>query len=328
MAKVAKKISILTVLVIVIFLFISFSKSIENSMFDQKNQIDEKKITYVGNPPPVPEFVVFAGDTILLNRADLRERMDRELVAFTFAHSTSVLIVKRANRFFPIIEPLLKENGIPEDLKYLMAIESNIDPTALSSAGAAGLWQFMQATGRSCGLEINANVDERYNTEAATKAACVYLRDSYNKYNDWITVAASYNAGQQGISKRLEKQRQISAIDLWLVEETSRYMFRILAAKMLLENPGSFGFYFTKEQLYPFIPPKEVLIVDYSIPCLVDFAEARGITYAQLKRANLWLREDKLNNSSKKRYKIIIPDVESENYDPAFTNVFYNSWIN
>lgn len=328
MIKMAKRVSVLLVFVLTVLSLISFSQGVGNSFSGKSNQQKCQKITYVSNPPSVPESIVFAGDTINLKRADLRERMDRELIAFTYTHSISVLMVKRANRFFPIIEPLLKKNGIPDDLKYLMVIESNMDPGAVSSAGAAGLWQFMQGTARSYGLEVNANVDERYNIEKSTNAACAYLRESYILYNDWITAAASYNAGQQGVLRRIEGQNQACSVDLWLAEETSRYMFRILAAKMLLENPQLFGFSFTKEQLYPYIPPKEVLTVDYSISDLVKFAQDRGIIYAQLKRANLWLREDKLNNSSKKIYKISIPDVESECYDPALTKVHYNIWVN
>ncbi|MBQ6045364.1 MAG: lytic transglycosylase domain-containing protein, partial [Bacteroidales bacterium] len=182
--------------------------------------------------PKVPDYIVFAGDTVRFDRADLRERMDRELIAFCYSHTNSTLMIKRANRYFPQIEPLLKAAAVPDDLKYLMVIESNVDPKAVSSTGAAGFWQFMKETGKSFGLVVNTEVDERYNTEKATLAACRYLKQAYAKYHDWLTAAASYNAGQGNISKRLTDQHQKSAMDLWLVEETSRYMFRILAAKM------------------------------------------------------------------------------------------------
>lgn len=278
-------------------------------------------------PPAVPKMMIFAGDTIRFDRADLRERMDRELIAFSYMHTNSNLVIKRANRLFPIIEPILKENGIPDDLKYLMVIESNLDPNALSSAGAAGLWQFMQATGRSYGLEVNANIDERYNIRKSTVAACKYMAEAYEKYGNWMTVAASYNAGQNGISRRLENQHQTNALDLWLVEETSRYMFRLMAVKMLFENPRRFGFSFTVEDLYPYIPPKREVVVTDPVEDLVKFAEDNGVTYAQLKRANLWLRESKLNNSSHRTYIIEIPDVEAEYYDPAKTKVHNPAWI-
>ena len=278
-------------------------------------------------PPPVPEYIVFAGDTIRFDRADLRERMDRELIAFTYSHNMSTLMIKRANRYFPQIEPILKRMGIPDDLKYLMVIESNLDPQAASSAGAAGLWQFIQSTGRSYGLEVNTNIDERYNIVKATEAACKYLREAYSKYKDWMTVAASYNGGQGGMDRRIQSQNQAHAMDQWLVEETSRYMFRILTAKMMFENPRQFGFRFTAADLYPYIPPKRQVTVTDPIDDLVAFAEKNGVTFADLKRANLWLRESKLNNASHRTYIIDIPDTEALRYDPSGTKVHSPAWV-
>lgn len=277
--------------------------------------------------PRVPDYIVFAGDTVRFDRADLRERMDREIIAFCYSHTNSTLMIKRANRYFPQIEPLLRAGGVPDDLKYLMVIESNVDPKAVSTAGAAGFWQFMKETGRSFGLVVNNEVDERYNTEKATLAACKYLKQAYAKYQDWLTAAASYNAGQGNISKRLTDQHQTSAMDLWLVEETSRYMFRILAAKMYFEDPSAFGFYFTREGLYPNIPPREEVEVSGPIDDLTVFAEKYGVTYADLKRANLWLRDSKLVNKERKTYYIAIPDVEAEKYDPSKTRVHNLTWV-
>ena len=277
--------------------------------------------------PNVPDYIVFAGDTVRFDRADLRERMDRELIAFCYSHTNSTLMIKRANRYFPQIEPLLKAAAVPDDLKYLMVIESNVDPKAVSSAGAAGFWQFMKETGKSFGLVVNTEVDERYNTEKATLAACRYLKQAYAKYHDWLTAAASYNAGQGNISKRLTDQHQKSAMDLWLVEETSRYMFRILAAKMYFENPSAFGFTFSREDLYPNIPPREEVEVSGPIDDLTEFAEKYGVTYADLKRANLWLRDSKLVNKERKTYIIAIPDVEGEKYDPSATRVHSIAWV-
>ena len=278
-------------------------------------------------PPPVPEYIVFAGETIRFDRADLRERMDRELIAFTYSHNMSTLMIKRANRYFPQIEPVLKRMGIPDDLKYLMVIESNVDPQAASSAGAAGLWQFIQSTGRSYGLEVNANIDERYNIVKSTEAACRFLREAYSKYGDWMTVAASYNGGQAGMDRRIQSQNQEHALDQWLVDETSRYMFRILAAKMMFENPRQFGFRFTPADLYPYIPPKRQVTVTDPIDDLVAFAEKNGVTFADLKRANLWLRESKLNNASHRTYIIDIPDTEALRYDPSGTKVHSPAWV-
>ena len=277
--------------------------------------------------PRVPDYIVFAGDTVRFDRADLRERMDREIIAFCYSHTNSTLMVKRANRYFPQVEPLLKASGVPDDLKYLMVIESNVDPKAVSSAGAAGLWQFMKETGRGFGLVVNTEVDERYHVEKATLAACKYLKQAYAKYGDWMTTAASYNAGQGSISKRLTDQHQTSAMDLWLVEETSRYMFRILAAKMYFENPSAFGFTFTRESLYPYIPAREQVEVSGPIDDLTVFAEKYGVSYFDLKNANLWLRDSKLVNKERKTYFIDIPDVESERYDPSRTRVHNIAWI-
>lgn len=277
--------------------------------------------------PRVPDYIVFAGDTVRFDRADLRERMDREIVAFCYSHTNSTLMIKRANRFFPQIEPLLRAAGVPDDLKYLMVIESNVDPKAVSTAGAAGFWQFMKTTAQGYGLVVNNEVDERYNTEKATLAACKYLKEAYAKYKDWLTAAASYNSGQGNITKRLSDQRRKSAMDLWLVEETSRYMFRILAAKMYFENPESFGFSFTREGLYPYIPPREEVEVSGPIDDLVTFAEKYGVSYFDLKNANLWLRDSKLVNKEKKTYYIVIPDVEAEKYDPSKTKVHNLNWV-
>ena len=265
---------------------------------------------YHPKSPRVPPYVVFAGDTVRLERSDLYERMDRELMTFTYMHSTSTLMLKRSKRYFTQIEPILKENGVPDDLKYLMVIESNLDPAALSRAGAAGLWQFGKATAQEYGLEVNADVDERYNIEKATVAACRFLKDAYRKFGDWMTVAASYNGGQGGILKKRAEQRQKSALDLLLVDETSRYMFRLLTAKLFFEDPGSFGFDVTEDEKYPYLPPKARATVDKPVENLVDFAEKYGISYAQLKRANLWLRGTSLPNKSGKKYEIIIPSDE------------------
>lgn len=265
--------------------------------------------TYVQHPqaPSVPEYAVFAGDTIRFDRADFRERMDRELISFTYMHTNTTLMLKRSRRYFAQIVPILREYGIPEDLKYLMAIESSLDPKALSVAGAAGLWQFTKATAQTYGLEVSAEVDERYNIEKETVAACKFLKDARRKYRDWMTVAASYNAGQGGITKRLDTQKQVSALELWLPEETARYMFRLLAVKMFFENPAAFGFNVPLSERYPYVEPKDILTVNYPVPSLVDFALEHGTTYARLKEANLWLRDEKLTNKGNKTYRIILP---------------------
>ena len=213
---------------------------------------------------------------------------------------------------WPQIEPLLAQNGVPDDLKYLMAIESNLSETAVSVSGAAGLWQFMREVGKEYGLEVTPTVDERYNLEKETDAACKYLKKAYARFGDWMTVAASFNGGINGITRRREVQRQPKAMDLHLVEETSRYMFRILAAKMMFEDPSLFGFELEERDLYPYIPPKQVVKVSESIEDLAEFAERYGISYAQLRRANPWLRDTKLTAAKGKTYEIAIPDIVAE----------------
>lgn len=269
--------------------------------------------------PRVPDVMVFAGDTIRFDRADMRERMEREMIAFSYSHINSLLMLKRSTRIFPRIEPLLERYGVPDDLKYLMAIESNLDETAYSRAGAAGLWQFMKSVAQEYGLEVSFTVDERYNLDRATEAACRYLKKSYRIFGDWMTVAASYNGGINGISRRVKSQKQRSALDLVLVEETSRYMFRILTAKLFFEDPARFGFTLSKSEYYPYVPPKLTVTVRSSIDDLPGFASRHGLTYAQLRRANPWLRDTKLTAGRGKSYEIAIPDIEAER------NYFVNS---
>lgn len=274
----------------------------------------------------VPAEIEFCGKTIDLRRYDRHERMDRELLAFTYMHSTSLQMIKKANRYFPVVEPILKENGIPDDFKYLMVIESNLNPNARSSAGAAGLWQFMQGTGRDYGLEVNANIDERYHVEKATRAACRYLKDAYAKYNDWVAVAASYNAGQARIASQLTKQDVDDSLDLQLVEETARYVYRILAAKTMFAHPAAFGFRLRAADLYPPIPYTEVTVTG-GIANLAQFARNKGITLAILKNMNPWLRGTGLTNHSGRTYKLKIPTREGMFYNPKAVVPHDRRWV-
>lgn len=277
-------------------------------------------------PPSVPAAIHFAGQEIDLRRNDHRERMDRELMTFTYMHTSTMLAIKRANRYFPVIEPILRECGVPDDFKYLAVIESSLNPLAKSPAGAAGLWQFMPLTGREHGLEVNANIDERYHVEKETRAACRYLKEAYAKYGNWLCVAAAYNAGQARISSQLEKQMATRAADLWLVEETSRYMFRLLAAKAVLSHPIRYGFRLRREHLYPPIPYTEHT-VKTGIASLPRFARDHGLTYAQLKEANPWLRDLSLANRSGRTYVLKLPRPEALHYEPQSTPVHCRAWI-
>ncbi len=276
----------------------------------------------------VPQEVEFAGEKLKLDRYDLYERYDREINSFTYLHSSTLLIIKKANRYFPIIEPILKENGIPDDFKYMAVIESMLNPRAISSAKAAGLWQFMPSTGTQYGLEISGEVDERYSIELSTKAACKYLKSAYNKYGNWASVAMAYNAGTGRISSELDQQQVEDGTDLWLVEETSRYYFRMLAVKNLFENPRRYGFIIKADQLYKPIEFKEVQVSE-NIPDLAVFAKNNGVTYAQLKDFNPWLRDRKLTISAKKpkTYTILIPTEESLYYNKGKVKVHNRNWI-
>lgn len=277
---------------------------------------------------PVPEKVEFCGEKISLDRLDMRERFDREINAFTYFHSTTLMYLKRANRFFPIIEPILKKNGIPDDFKYLCVIESGLDTRALSPAKAAGLWQFIESTGKEYNLEIGNGIDERYHVEKATEAACKYLKDAYNRYGNWINVAASYNAGMGRITSQLEKQDVNSAFDLHLVSETSRYMFRIMAIKQVFMNPQKYGFLLKKENLYPLV---DVNYVDVSsdIPDLAAFAKNHGVNYMIVKDYNVWLRDTKLilPKNTTKTYRIAIPKKEELTYNKHHIKVHDKRWV-
>lgn len=320
-----KRISYIVSLIVVFCMGSAVPALIGSSEVSEQHSA-KSEVPYCVTSPTVPTEVTFDGEKIDLRRYDRRERMDREMNAFTYMHSTTMLLIKRANRYFPIVEPILKANGIPDDFKYLMVIESNLNNVARSPAGAAGLWQFMPATAREFGLEVNDNVDERYNIEKATVAACKYFKQAYAKYGDWMAVSAAYNAGQARISSQLEKQLASHAMDLWLVEETSRYMFRLLAAKEIFSNPQRYGFLLKREHLYPPIPYKKVT-VNTPIDNLDEYAKQQGITYAQLRDANPWLREHSLKNKSGKTYVLNIPTQEGMYYDPKKTVAHNKNWV-
>lgn len=258
---------------------------------------------------PIPEKTIFAGQTISLERYDMRERFDREQIIIAYNHSLSFMIIKRANRYFPIIEPILKENGIPDDFKYLAVIESNLEPRAISPAQAAGLWQLLPKTAQQFGLEVNDEVDERYHIEKSTMAACKYFKSAFNKYKNWTTVAASYNAGMGRISNEKENQQVSDSFDMLLNSETSRYVFRILAMKQFLENPKAFGYIIERNQFYQTIDTKNV-IVKGPVGDWTVWAAKNGISYSQLKDFNMWLRDRKLTNLKGKDYIIQVPDKE------------------
>ena len=253
----------------------------------------------------IPDHLDFAGETVPLSDPDVYERMDRELLVNTYWQSNGLLMFKRAEKYFPVIEPILKKNGVPDDFKYLAVIESGLI-NVVSPAGARGVWQIMPATARENGLEVNDNVDERYNLIKSTEVACKYLLKSKESLGSWTLAAAAYNAGNSGVSKRLEEQQVTNYYDLLLGEETGRYLFRIIALKEILKNPEKYGYNFTKEDLYKDIPTYTVK-VDTAVTDFTAFAKGFGINYKILKIHNPWLREPKLNNKTRKVYNIEIP---------------------
>ena len=275
--------------------------------------------------PTVPTQITFCNEPVDLRRYNMYEGMDRELSSFTYFHSTTMLLLKRANRYFPIIEPILKANGIPDDFKYLAVIESSLDPRASSPSRAVGIWQFLEGTAKENKLIITATVDERYNVKRSTEAACIYLKSAYNRYGNWISVAASYNAGMGRISGELTRQKTNSALDLWVVEETSRYVYRIFAIKQIFENPYKYGFVIQPGDLYRPMLCDEVT-VSRNIPDLAVFAIEHKVTYADLKRFNPWLKDTKLDMEGR-NYVIMIPR-ESELYYNTPNQVVHDSrWV-
>jgi hypothetical protein len=276
--------------------------------------------------PDIPKSIMFADQKIDLDRIDMFERLDRELTSLTYTHGSTLLTLKRANKFFPILAPILEENGLPLDFLYLACTESMLDIRAYSPAKAAGLWQLIPATGRSYGLEINDYVDERLNIEKATVAACKYLKESYSKYGNWESVACAYNAGNGRITSELSKQQVSSAFDLHLVSETSRYMFRILAYKMILENPRKYGFCVTENQLYQPIEC-DIIEVNSAVSDWATWAKSHGITYAQLREQNPWIQARYLKNASGKVYKVKVPKKESLYRSSQKKSVYNPAWV-
>lgn len=256
------------------------------------------------HPVRIQGNVSFAGEEVPLNNLEVRERFDRELMVNTFWHSNTMLSYKLAEKYFETIEPILKKNGIPDDFKYLAVAESGLRHV-VSPAGAAGFWQFLSTTAKQYNLEVNSEVDERYDLEKSTEAACKYLKDAKNKFGNWTLAAASYNVGMARIESRLKDQKVDNYYDLYLNDETSRYIFRILAFKMLFENPIDFGFKIEKEDLYENYNYKTVEVTQ-TIPDLAQFAIDNGSNYKMLKYMNPWLRDTKLTISPGKSYKLKI----------------------
>jgi membrane-bound lytic murein transglycosylase D len=299
--------------VLLAVLFIGVGSLVQIFVFSTIEKIDDKdtehrefvKNNYRIFSLATPDTITFAGEKVPVGDIEIQERFDHELVINTYWHSQTLFFIKRANRWFPQIEAILKDEGIPDDFKYIAMIESGFE-NVVSPAGASGYWQFLKQTGVHYGLEVNSFVDERYNVEKATRAACKYFKDSYKIFKNWTLVAASYNMGAGGVQERLKEQKVNSFYDLLLVPETSRYIFRILAAKEIHDHPTYYGFNLRKKDLYPPLKTSEI-VVDSSITYLVDFAKSKNINYKILKYLNPWLRDKSLPNKTGKKYKILLP---------------------
>ena len=280
-----------------------------NESTEESNPVKEEEIrvdpTYKISAIAIPEDLNFAGEAVPQEDPEIMERIDREFLVNTYWQSNALLLMKRAHKYFPIIEPILLKNGVPEDFKYLAVAESGLQ-NVVSPAGARGFWQIMKPTGREYGLEINDNVDERYHLEKATQVACDYLKKYKEKYGSWTLAAAAYNAGTGSIDRYMNIQQTDSYYDLLLGDETGRYVFRIMAIKEILKDPETYGFKIEEEDLYQNVPTFQVE-VDTAVSSFAEFARNYGISYKILKRHNPWLREHHLNNSSRKKYQISIP---------------------
>jgi membrane-bound lytic murein transglycosylase D len=253
----------------------------------------------------LPKTLDFAGESVPLTAGDVWERLEREIYVNAYWESNLILLLKRSAKYLPDIEQMLQENGIPDDFKYLAIAESALMNVA-SPAGAKGFWQIMESTGKEYGLEITKDVDERYHLEKSTLAACKYLKKAHAKFGDWTAVAASYNMGQAGFAKRQEEQFHRNYYELYLNEETSRYMFRILAFKILFENPGSFGFHLRDSDYYR-NPEFRAIRVEDDIKDLAKWAKDQGSSYKDLKLYNPWLRDRNLNVKRGKVYEVLLP---------------------
>ena len=300
-------------LAIIGFLFVIASliyavqnKSTENQKILKAHNDRKENNGYQVSAIQIPDDLNFAGEAVPLEDPEILERVDREFLVNTYWQSNALLLMKRANKYFPIIEPILAKNNIPDDFKYLAVAESGLQ-NVVSPAGATGFWQILKATGREYGLEVNNNVDERYHIEKSTQVACDYLNRWKSRFKSWTLTAAAYNAGPGGIQKYMNTQKVDNYYDLLLGQETGRYVFRIMAIKEIISNPSTYGFNVTKKDFYNAVPTFKVE-VDEPIANWANFASTYEINYKILKRHNPWLREAHLNNASKKKYVIEIPN--------------------
>ena len=299
--------TIILLTLFVIFKLFVFSAPPDNNVTedDDDDYYKEMSKNYIIYTPKIPETVDFAGERMPIENFDVYEALDYEIHKIMFWHSETILYLKRQARVFDVVEPILERNEVPEDFKFLMVAESGM-VNVVSPAGAKGYWQFMKTTAIEYGLTVNSEVDERYNLEKSTEAACKYLLDSYRVYRSWTLTAASYNVGRGKMNQEIKNQQMSSFYDLSLYRETSRYLYRIVVYKLMMNNPRDFGFYVREKDSYK-NPKTQTIKVESEIPSLIDFAIQYNTNYKVLKMLNPWLRSDKLTNSSGKTYYIKVP---------------------
>lgn len=305
MDKSIKILGLIAVIMISSLLIFAAKKSDSKDNNHVKEGDKNTSETYQIKALKIPENLDFAGERVPTENDDIKERIDRELLVNTYWQSNTLLLLKRAHKYFPIIEPILKANGIPNDFKYLAVIESGLQNVS-SPAGAKGFWQILDATAKENGLEVNSNVDERYHVEKSTQAACNYLKAAKERFGNWTLTAAAYNAGNRGVSSKMETQKVSSYYDLLLGDETERYILRIVAVKEIMSNPEKYGFIFEKEDLYTATPTK-IIEINTPIADIAQYSKDLGINYKIMKLHNPWLRENTLENKTGKTYQLKIP---------------------
>ncbi len=311
-----KKSAIITISVLSVLLIATISFAVSQIMKDE-----EPKPNYYANKitsPYIPDRLEFAGEKVPLEVYWVHEGLDRELIINCYQHSKTLRIFKLSARIFPVVEQILKEEGVPEDFKYLCVAESGLE-NVTSPVGAGGYWQFIASTARKFGLTVTDDIDERCNLEKSTRAACKYLKSCKNQFGSWTLAAAAYNRGEGGLQKAIEHQRVKEYWDLWLNSETSRYLYRILAFKLMFENPQLYGVEICPAEMYQPVPCKEMKITS-TIPDLVEYAKNKDVTYKELRDLNPWIKNTKLVVSDGKAYTLKVPEHSKAKFKVLFMN--------